>query len=112
MHRDEIRNDIEILAHQRLDERLRVGGALEVPNVVFDLRDLRRLGDLAWVPDGTPVSARVRVAAIRVEPTFDWFNLTNSNQVLAMTTTYGAAWQNVTTILAPRVVKLGLQVNF
>jgi len=31
---------------------------------------MRRLGDLTWLPDGTIVSARVTVRAMRVEPTF------------------------------------------
>jgi ATP-dependent DNA helicase RecG len=31
---------------------------------------MSRLGDLVWVPEGTVVSARVRVAGLRVEPTF------------------------------------------
>jgi hypothetical protein len=55
---------------------------------------------------------RFNAAGMRLEPQVDIFNLTNSNQVLVMTTRYGAAWQNATTILAPRVVKLGVQVNF
>jgi ATP-dependent DNA helicase RecG len=41
-----------------------------LPRRYEDLRELRRLGDLVWVTDGTPVSARVVVTDIRVEPTF------------------------------------------
>ena len=41
-----------------------------LPRRYDDLREMRRLGDLVWVEDGTVVSARVRVAAMRVEPTF------------------------------------------
>ena len=52
------------------------------------------------------------VRGLRLEPQLDVFNLTNSNQVLGMTTRYGAAWQNATSILAPRVFKLGAQVSF
>jgi len=29
-----------------------------------------------------------------------------------MTTRYGAAWQNANSILAPRVLKVGVQVRF
>jgi len=54
----------------------------------------------------------VRVGRVQVEPQLDVFNLTNANQVLGMTTRYGAAWQNATSILAPRVFKLGAQVSF
>ena len=41
-----------------------------LPRRYDDLRELRRLGDLVWVPDGEVVSARVRVGEIHVEPTF------------------------------------------
>ena len=58
------------------------------------------------------LSRSVRVRGLRVEPQLDVFNLTNANQVLGMTTRYGAAWQNATSILAPRVFKLGAQVSF
>jgi hypothetical protein len=47
-----------------------------------------------------------------MEPQLDVFNLLNANQVLVMTTRYGAAWQNANSILAPRVFKLGVQVRF
>ncbi len=41
-----------------------------LPRRYDDLREMRRLGDLVWVGEGTPVSARVRVADVRVEPGF------------------------------------------
>jgi ATP-dependent DNA helicase RecG len=41
-----------------------------LPRRYDDLREMSRLGDLVWVPEGTVVSARVRVDALRVEPTF------------------------------------------
>jgi ATP-dependent DNA helicase RecG len=41
-----------------------------LPRRYDDLREMRHLGDLVWVEDGTVVSARVRVAAVKVEPTF------------------------------------------
>jgi ATP-dependent DNA helicase RecG len=41
-----------------------------LPRRYDDLREMSNLGDLVWVADGTPVTARVRVVAIRVEPTF------------------------------------------
>jgi hypothetical protein len=47
-----------------------------------------------------------------IEPQLDIFNAFNSNQVLVMTTRYGAAWQNATGVLAPRLFKVGVQVNF
>lgn len=41
-----------------------------LPRRYDDLRELRKLGDLVWARDGEVVSARVRVADLRVEPTF------------------------------------------
>jgi len=41
-----------------------------LPRRYDDLREMRRLGDLVWAADGEVVSARVRVAELRVEPTF------------------------------------------
>ncbi len=41
-----------------------------VPRRYDDLREMRRIGDLASIPDGELVSARVRVADLRVEPSF------------------------------------------
>jgi ATP-dependent DNA helicase RecG len=41
-----------------------------LPRRYEDLREMRRVGDLTWTPEGTVVSARVRVAEIHVEPTF------------------------------------------
>jgi ATP-dependent DNA helicase RecG len=59
---------------QRAGRRL---GFLTVRELLFhlprrydDLREMRRLGDLVWVEDGTVVSARVTVADVRVEPSF------------------------------------------
>jgi ATP-dependent DNA helicase RecG len=41
-----------------------------LPRRYDDLREMRKLGDLAWVEDGEVVSARVHVADIRVEASF------------------------------------------
>ena len=41
-----------------------------LPRRYDDLREMRKLGDLTWVEDGEVVSARVRVADIRVEASF------------------------------------------
>jgi len=40
------------------------------------------------------------------------FNLLNANDVLVMNTRFGASWQNASSILAPRVFKLGAQISF
>jgi ATP-dependent DNA helicase RecG len=41
-----------------------------LPRRYDDLREMRKLGELAWVEDGEVVSARVRVLDIRVEASF------------------------------------------
>jgi ATP-dependent DNA helicase RecG len=41
-----------------------------LPRRYDDLREMRQLGDLTWVEDGTVVSARVRVVDVRVEASF------------------------------------------
>jgi len=41
-----------------------------LPRRYDDLREMRKLGDLLWVEDGTVISARVRVADVRVEASF------------------------------------------
>jgi ATP-dependent DNA helicase RecG len=41
-----------------------------LPRRYDDLREMRRLGDLYLVEDGTPISARVRVVDVRVEASF------------------------------------------
>ena len=58
------------------------------------------------------VSRRFALNDVRIEPQFNIFNLTNANDVVSQTTRYGAAWQNVTGVLPPRMVKLGVQIDF
>ena len=41
-----------------------------LPRRYDDLREMRQLGELAWVEEGTVVSARVGVVDVRVEPSF------------------------------------------
>lgn len=47
-----------------------------------------------------------------VQPALDAFNVLNANSVLALNNRYGPQWRNVQTVLAPRLVKFGVQVNF
>src|SRR5258705_3076416 len=58
------------------------------------------------------VSRRFEVNHMRVEPQFNLYNLGNANDVVSQTTRYGGSWQNVTGVLPPRMVKLGVQVDF
>ena len=53
-----------------------------------------------------------RLNNTRIQPQFDVFNLFNANPVLAIITRYGPAWRNATTVLGPRVMKLGVKVDF
>ena len=41
-----------------------------LPRRYDDLREMRSLGDLVWEPEGNVISARARVADVRVEPGF------------------------------------------
>src|SRR3954451_11882388 len=43
---------------------------VHLPRRYEDLREMRKLGDLRFIEEGTVVSARVRVADVRVEPSF------------------------------------------
>jgi hypothetical protein len=48
----------------------------------------------------------------RFQPRLEIANLTNSNTVTLIQTTYGPTWQNVTGFLSPRIIKFGLQYDF
>ena len=50
--------------------------------------------------------------ATRLSINFDLANLLNRNDILGVTTAYGAAWQTPTGILDPRLFKLGVQFDF
>ncbi len=67
-------------------------------------------------PRSTQVDFRLaktfRMGGLRLQPQFDVFNAFNANSVLGMNTRYGSAWQTVATVLSPRLIKFGLQVNF
>lgn len=58
------------------------------------------------------VSRRFKWSGATIEPQLNLYNLTNANDVVSETTRYGAAWQNVTGVLPPRMVKFGIQVDF
>ena len=53
-----------------------------------------------------------RHGGVRLQPQIDLYNLFNANPVLAMTTRYGAAWENATSVLNPRTVKFGVNLDF
>ncbi len=57
-------------AARRLEIRTVRDLLFHLPRRYDDLRELRSIGELRWLADGTPVSARATVRGIRVEPTF------------------------------------------
>lgn len=53
-----------------------------------------------------------RFQTVRMQPRVELHNALNSSSVLALNTRYGPAWQAVRTVLAPRLVKFAVQVDF
>jgi hypothetical protein len=53
-----------------------------------------------------------RAAGTRTALNLDFYNVTNSNSVLAENATFGASWRNVQSILLPRLFKIGVQLDF
>ena len=47
-----------------------------------------------------------------IEPTLSLHNAFNANSILLMNLRYGPAWQNVQGVLPPRMIKLGVSVDF
>jgi hypothetical protein len=50
--------------------------------------------------------------SLRFQPELAVYNLLNANSVLGTVNSYGARWQEVTTVLGARVVKFGMQLHF
>jgi len=58
------------------------------------------------------VSRRFQADHLRIEPQFNLYNLTNSNDVVSENQRYGTSWRTITGVLPPRMVKFGVQVDF
>jgi hypothetical protein len=58
------------------------------------------------------VNKGVRIGSTKLEGLLDLFNLTNSAAVLSRNTQTGAAFGNVLTTAAPRIVRLGVRYTF
>jgi hypothetical protein len=58
------------------------------------------------------MSKLFRISTTRLQLNFDLANLLNRNDILGVTTTYGAAWQTPNAILDPRLFKFGVQFDF
>ncbi|MEO8259409.1 MAG: TonB-dependent receptor [Acidobacteriota bacterium] len=58
------------------------------------------------------LSKAFRAAGAEVRPTVDLFNMLNANPVTGQVNAYGSSLNNVTAILAPRLVRFGVTVKF
>ena len=58
------------------------------------------------------VTRTFRFGGMRVNPTLDFHNAFNANNVLALNTRYGSTWQNVTNVFPPRMIKFGVRADF
>jgi hypothetical protein len=53
-----------------------------------------------------------RVAGTRTALNFDFYNMLNANSVIGENFTYGTTWRQPTSILIPRLFKIGVQFDF
>jgi len=82
------------------------------PTVSYNLIEPNRtFGDRVTQLD-IRMSKIFRMSTSRVAINFDLANLLNRNDILGVSTTYGAAWLTPTAILDPRLFKLGVQFDF
>ena len=58
------------------------------------------------------VTKILRVAKLRTQAQFDLYNLFNSGAILGVNNTYGATWRRPTSVLAGRLMKFGLQMDW
>jgi hypothetical protein len=54
----------------------------------------------------------VKIAGMRFEPEFDIYNALNASPILSVNGSYGPSWRTPTQILAGRLLKFGLKMNF
>ena len=53
-----------------------------------------------------------RIQQMRLQGTFDVYNVFNRADVLSEVTQYGATWRNPTSLLDARIFKVGVQMTF
>ena len=58
------------------------------------------------------LSRTFRFGKTRLNPTVDFHNAFNANTVIGVNTRYGPAWQNVTNVFPPRMIKFGVRADF
>jgi hypothetical protein len=81
-------------------------------NVFYDLLDPNTLYGERVTQLDLRMSKIFRMSTTRLSINFDLANLLNRNDILGVSTTYGAAWQTPTAIIDPRLFKLGVQFDF
>ena len=54
----------------------------------------------------------IRIKKARLQAMFDLYNMLNANTVLSQVTTYGPNWLRPSSILAARLVKFGMQLDY
>jgi hypothetical protein len=87
------------------------GGATSTASVeLIEPNSLFREGRISQL--NLSVTRTFRVGRTRVQPNLDLHNALNTNAVLLVNSRYGPAWQNVQGVLTPRMVKLGVRVDF
>ncbi len=73
-------------------------------------------GEFYSEPRGNQVDVRltrrIHVVGLDIEPEVNFYNVFNANNILTMNQTFGPSWQNVTALLAPRLIKFGARVVF
>jgi hypothetical protein len=80
--------------------------------VLFDLLEPNALYGERVTQLDLRMSKIFRMSTTRLSINFDLANLLNRNDILGVTTAYGAAWQTPTAIIDPRLFKLGVQFDF
>jgi hypothetical protein len=70
----------------------------------FEPKGLKQL-DLRFIRNFT-------IGRTRLQALFDIYNSLNSSAILAETTAYGTTYRRPTSVLDPRIVKFGIQMNF
>ena len=58
------------------------------------------------------VTRIVRLGGTRVQPTIELHNALNASTINAINTQYGPAWQSVRGVLAPRIIKFAVHLDF
>jgi hypothetical protein len=69
-----------------------------------------RLPDVAMVD--LRISRSFRFGTRRITPLIEVFNLGNADTIVGYTTTVGSAYLRPSDILAPRIVRVGLTMDF